>query len=118
MKLFSFNGRARRSEWWLSHIIYSIILVNAAYASHYNNISLWNISFPLAIIGFLSVVSFSVRRLHDLNLPSTIMAINFIPYLGFIILTIVLGFMPPTNINNKYGIDPRIKKDIFKSNKK
>ena len=116
-KLFSFEGRARRSEFFIHSIIDDLIIiafigiaVALAVAIGESAAALIVILVLLCVVvfvaGMISEIAVTVRRLHDLNRPGSHFWLSLIPfvnmYLGFILL-----FSRGTEGLNRYGDDPK-----------
>ena len=63
--------------------------------------------FSLLWLGFVLVVWFaimsSIRRLHDLGMTGWWLFLTWIPIIGSLILTVLLGFVRGDKEPNKYG---------------
>ena len=120
-----FNGRARRSEFFyfyltlyiISFIIFIIIIKNSDiyyddYEEEYHfeiddngEIFVW-ILIVIRIITFLPLLGLMVRRLHDIGRSGFYVLINFIPFVGEIIL-IFLWSIDSKRLQNEYGPSPK-----------
>ena len=107
----NFSGRARRQEYWmfyLFHIIFIFVLaflggmLSTESNSGFAFIPI-GIYFLATIVPYLSV---SVRRLHDTGKSGWNYLLTLIPYVGFIIM-IVLMAQNGDEGTNKYGLDPK-----------
>jgi uncharacterized membrane protein YhaH (DUF805 family) len=92
----NFNGRARRSEYWLGYLFVFLInlaiLILAAVTSRGEPWGIFDVVYliwNLAI--FIPVISASVRRLHDVGRMGTYLWMSFIPFVGPILLIIKLA---------------------------
>jgi len=100
-----FNGRARRTEYWifvLFNIIFSIAagVLDSLFGTH----GLFSGIYALAV--FIPSLAVSVRRLHDVNKSGWMILILLIPLIGiiwFLILTVTEG----TPGENQYGPNPK-----------
>ncbi len=115
---FSFNGRIRRMEYFLSGLICGIATwiglalgVGTFISGASNNSTIGSI-FGL-IIGFAAIIGaiwFSlaqgVKRLHDLNKSGWMFLICYIPLVGWIFALYIL-FADGTVGPNQYGPDPK-----------
>lgn len=111
VKSFSFDGRARRKEYWmftLFAVIISIVLgildgvfgtVSAA-----GNVGLLGTVFMLAIL--IQSLAVGARRLHDTGRSGWWLLIGLLPFVGAIIL-IVLMVLEGRQGENPYGPDPK-----------
>ncbi len=102
----NFSGRAIRSEYWfwtLFTIIGIAIAAGVDYAIFNAPEGLFYFVFALAI--FLPGLAVTVRRLHDLDRSGWWIFLNFIPLIGFIVLT-VWFCMRGTPGPNRFGPGP------------
>lgn len=115
---FQFYGRARRAEYWgyfLFWIISLVILLIAdgfASAIFFGTDSLGDLDyFPILTILFwlysiIPGMALTIRRLHDQDISGWLYLINFLPYIGGIILFILMFFDSRPN-PNKHGPSPK-----------
>lgn len=102
-KYAEFNGRARRTEYWmfvLFNLIISIILVMV------DNFlgTPFNFIYGLAII--IPGIAVGVRRLHDIGKSGWMLLIAIIPIIGAIWLIVLLATSGDYG-DNEYGSDPK-----------
>lgn len=118
-KYADFQGRARRSEYWLwvLFIVVVTVVLNilgggmgaavdptnpmGAYSSPVGIISLL---FSLATL--IPSIAVGVRRLHDTNRSGWWILIGLIPFLGWLVL-LVFYVLPGTVGPNQFGEDPK-----------
>jgi|TARA_B110000495_G_C22804134_1_gene469596 uncharacterized membrane protein YhaH (DUF805 family) len=100
---YNFNGRARRKEYWMFVLYYTIFQVLAIIldnilgsdfkvASGYYEVSMgygW-ICLLFWILLFLPYLSVGVRRLHDINKSGLFLLVSVIPIIGGIWIIILL----------------------------
>ncbi len=100
-----FNGRARRTEFWmfvLFNVIVTVILtVIDTMLGTYGALSG---IYGLAV--FIPSLAVSVRRLHDIGKSGWMILVALIPVIGFIWL-LVLYIMEGTPGENQYGANPK-----------
>lgn len=89
MKLFSFKGRAKRSEYILQTIVAPFVLaVMLVFTFSYEYTPILFV--PMSMILFLHEISITVRRLHDLGRPGSHFWFLMIPlvnmYFAFILV--------------------------------
>jgi uncharacterized membrane protein YhaH (DUF805 family) len=114
-----FNGRARRTEFWmftLFNAIASIILAvidNALGLSSFSSYG-GGFSYSLGLLGglyalavLLPSLGVAVRRLHDTNRSGWWVLISLIPFIGGIVL-LVFFVLEGTRGPNTYGQDPKM----------
>ena len=113
--LFSFHGRIRRSEWWLTRLIilgglafnwaFLVAVGSASTADDGGPLALF--LFPVLLAGFVAVlwidVAAGVKRLHDLDMTGWMYLLVLIPFIGGLFALIALGFMDGTAGPNDYG---------------
>jgi len=130
--LFSFEGRARRLEYWMYHLFLMIVIVlfvvfsglMAALVGGLEGESSADTSimpalgagiFGVMVIIVLSVVilwssiAIQVKRWHDIDQSGWWVLINFVPFFGSICTLVVNGFFPGTEGKNRFGEDPLVK---------
>jgi uncharacterized membrane protein YhaH (DUF805 family) len=116
-KYAEFNGRARRSEYWLFmlfiiivEIVYFALLgVTGGFSSNGPSgvsagmMGIFSL-FCLAI--FIPLLAVAVRRLHDTDRSGWWLLISLIPGIGGLVL-FIFYLLPGTNGPNKFGPDPK-----------
>ncbi|GKX28057.1 aminopeptidase [Vallitalea longa] len=116
---FNFKGRLNRLRYFLYGLPLSIIIGIAYYITMYNlyfsmrtsTYILIIIYFLVLIICFISGISLTIRRLHDLNLSGWFVLIELLSLIPFVkiipaIFGLYLLFAPGKNDGNYYGDDP------------
>jgi uncharacterized membrane protein YhaH (DUF805 family) len=114
-----FSGRSCRREYWLFGLLQFILLIFAAIALVFFGVSKDEIEtsengiFALVFISVIYLlvflvpnISVTVRRLHDQGHTGWLYLISFIPYIGGLIIFVMM-FLPGTSGPNQYGDDPR-----------
>jgi len=101
-----FKGRSSRKEFWMFMLFHSLIIL----ALVIDNLSLLkDVALTIGIIYglavFIPMLGACVRRLHDSGKSGWLVLIYFIPYLGMIIL-IVLLVLDSDSGKNQYGPAP------------
>lgn len=115
---FKFTGRARRAEYW-SFVLVTIILLTACIiADTYISEAFFGpeangnppfvpmLSTVLYIYSIVPGVSVTVRRLHDQGMSGLVFFVILIPYLGGLILFILM-FFDSHRDPNKHGSSPK-----------
>jgi uncharacterized membrane protein YhaH (DUF805 family) len=120
--LFSFNGRIRRSHYWLAGIgsgfaigVVAAIILTVTGAS---GAMMGRGGGPMASVGMLIYfalialavyigLALQVKRWHDRDKGWIWVLINLIPFIGGLWALIECGFMDGTQGPNKYGPSPK-----------
>ncbi|MBW8860333.1 MAG: DUF805 domain-containing protein [Caulobacter sp.] len=115
-KYADFQGRARRSEYWLFSLFCFIVGVvigilrvatggfEALESGRMDALGIVNLLFSLAVLVPSLAVGF--RRLHDTDRSAWWILIGLIPLIGWIVL-IVFYLLPGTTGPNRFGPDPK-----------
>ncbi len=115
-KYADFQGRARRSEYWLFSLFLFIVgLVigvlrvatgglEALESGRMDPLGIVNLLFSLAVL--IPSVAVGFRRLHDTNRSAWWILIGLIPVIGWITL-LVFYLLPGTTGPNRFGADPK-----------
>ena len=115
-KYADFQGRARRSEYWLFSLFCFIVGfvigilrlatggMEALESGRMDPMGIVNLLFSLAIL--IPSLAVSFRRLHDTDRSAWWILIALIPLLGWIAL-IVFYLLPGTPGPNRFGPDPK-----------
>lgn len=98
MEIFSFNGNAKRSEYWAVVIGSIVALTLTMFLLASESVLLLFVALGLSIAILWSVVATTVRRLRDAGLHPAWVIIVFIPYVSFI-ATIVFGCIKTSDAN-------------------
>jgi uncharacterized membrane protein YhaH (DUF805 family) len=100
-----FEGRARRMEYWVFHLIHFLIIWVLDFIETYKGwgILLTGIYWLLTILPLLAV---SVRRLHDIGRSGWWMFFGFIPILGPLVL-FIFACLDSEEASNRYGPNPK-----------
>lgn len=111
-----FNGRARRTEYWMFTLFHIIFLVIAMVLDNLLGITIGGIGYgPIYLIYalalFLPGLGVSVRRLHDIGKSGGMIFIALIPIIGSIWLLVLLA-SDSNDGDNEYGPNPK-EEDIF-----
>lgn len=107
-----FNGRARRTEYWmylLFNLIFAVIaavLDNILGLKFTPEIPYGYLYLLYALVTFLPGLAVSVRTLHDVDKSGWFLFISLIPIIGGIWL-LVLYATEGTQGRNQYGDDPK-----------
>ena len=116
-KYVVFSGRARRKEYWmymLFNTLVQIVLMGIMFATFTpsdemgrgGSLGLGGMLMGIYLLAnFLPSLAVTVRRLHDTNRSGWWTLITLIPYIGGIILLILLC-LKGTEGDNRFGEDP------------
>jgi uncharacterized membrane protein YhaH (DUF805 family) len=118
-KYATFAGRARRTEYWTFHLIYTLIIIAAAVLISIIGISAHDTEggrFAVVIISALVAIfalacllpslAVSIRRLHDTGRSGGWWFINFVPIIGPLVF-LVFMFLGSEPGENLYGPNPK-----------
>jgi uncharacterized membrane protein YhaH (DUF805 family) len=116
-----FSGRSRRKEYWMYALMQALVygfLILLIVAASYQ----WGNSNPLAddwrlpasiillVVVYLAMLvptlAVTVRRFHDQNLSGWFILLNFIPWVGGLVVFVFMC-LPGTVGSNTYGDDPK-----------
>jgi uncharacterized membrane protein YhaH (DUF805 family) len=106
-----FSGRSRRSEYWffilMNIVVYAVL--GGLWAMMRNN-ALGSIFMGILVLYglamFIPSLACQIRRFHDQDKSGWFALLNFIPYLGGLIV-LVFMFLEGTKGDNKFGPDPK-----------
>lgn len=114
-----FSGRSRRKEYWMFQLLIIVVLVllitvGIAIAAMTGaggepSAAFWLV---LGVAGLMwlgiiiPTIAVQVRRFHDQNHSGWMFLLNFIPYVGGLVV-IVFMCIEGTNGDNRYGPDPK-----------
>jgi len=106
-----FNGRARRTEYWMFFLFNMIFTIIAMVLDNVLGIAMGEIGYgPLygiyVLALFLPGLAVGVRRLHDVGKSGWMMLIALIPIIGAIWLFVLMVTDGNSN-KNQYGLNPK-----------
>ena len=105
-----FDGRARRKEYWGFGLVNAIILATLTLIERATdmapeiNLNALASIFNLAIL--IPTIAVSVRRLHDTNHSGWWLLVSFVPFIGVIVLFVLMVRDSDPGIN-QYGVNPK-----------
>jgi len=102
-KYFNFKDRASRSEYWYFQILVFPIALWSQFPSNTSSVLILQIILLFGVL--VPAFSSGVRRLHDRDKSGWWILINFIPFVGWIILLIMLA-EKGTEGPNRFGPYP------------
>ena len=117
-----FDGRSRRKEYWMFAlgillvylVLGMLVALGAGTSMHAGGAMAWS---PIAMLGvgliilvglaiIIPAIAVQVRRFHDQDKSGWFVLLNFIPYVGGIIV-LVFMCLEGTKGENRYGPDPK-----------
>jgi uncharacterized membrane protein YhaH (DUF805 family) len=102
-----FDGRARRTEYWmfvLFNVIFSIVFAIIDGVALKNGLPVLQLLYALAVL--IPSIAVGARRLHDQDKSGWLLLLAFIPMVGGLFL-LILFCRDGTSGENKYGQDPK-----------
>ncbi|MGB5103303.1 MAG: DUF805 domain-containing protein [Steroidobacteraceae bacterium] len=110
-KYATFEGRARRKEYWFFALFNAIAVMFLAFidgmaGTFSEEVGLGLLSGLYLFATVLPVIAVTVRRLHDTDRSGWWFLIGFIPVIGFIVV-LVFTLLDGTAGHNKYGPNPK-----------
>lgn len=106
-----FSGRSRRKEYWMFQLFYILVIAVLTGLSFAiggpNDPSI----LPLVLLGLfvlgtiVPAIALQVRRFHDQDKSGWFILLNFIPYIGGIVVFVFM-VLPGTRGSNRFGLDP------------
>ena len=114
-KYADFNGRARRKEYWMWTLYYTIVLLFAMFLDNVLGLNFelfgqdlgygW-LYLTVAITHLIPGLGIVIRRLHDVGKSGWFYLIILIPLIGFI-WVLVLFCTDGVKEDNKWGSNPK-----------
>ena len=101
-KLFSFDGRVRRTEYWVMVIAISIVNTIAAFMLRGNGL-LVALGVLIILLTIIPGLTTSVKRWHDRDKSGWWILIGLIPLIGGIWALVEQGFLRGTDGDNRFG---------------
>jgi uncharacterized membrane protein YhaH (DUF805 family) len=115
--LFSFNGRIRRTNYWLGAIgaglaygvVAGLCLTLGIMMNHGQGVGIIGMLLYLVVLFFAmwTGLALQTKRWHDRDKSWVWVFINFIPLVGALWTLIECGFLDGTPGPNKYGPSPK-----------
>ncbi len=90
-----FSGRSRRMEYWMFVLFVTLVFIGG--------IAFLGIFYLAILVPMLAV---QVRRFHDQDKSGWMVLLNFIPYVGGLVVFVFMC-MEGTRGPNQYGPDPK-----------
>lgn len=102
-KSFNFHGRANRAEYWWSALYQAIILLGGSlFVTVTESSFFYGIYLLIILISLVPSLSISIRRLHDTDKSGFFILLSLIPYIGSIIIIILMA-MRGDEEKNRFG---------------
>ena len=116
-----FQGRSRRMEYWMFQLLIVLVALVAVMLfvalaaiqgdSQTDGISAgMGILIGVCVLAYLAIIvpalAVTVRRFHDQDKSGWLILINFVPYVGGLIVMVFM-FLEGTRGPNQYGADPK-----------
>jgi uncharacterized membrane protein YhaH (DUF805 family) len=121
-KYAQFNGRARRSEYWLFMLFLAMTVMGFLFVFGFLSGIVSAFGAPdgpdlaagvVVILGglaslavFVPTLAVSVRRLHDVNMSGWWLLLRLVPFIGGLVLLLFL-VLPGVKGSNRFGRDPK-----------
>lgn len=107
-----FSGRSRRKEYWmfLLGVIIALVVLGLIEGALGMSGMIAGVYGPLTAVLALAVIvpgiAVQVRRFHDQDKSGWFVLLNFVPFVGWIIV-LVFMFLSGTSGSNRFGPDPK-----------
>jgi len=111
--LFGFQGRIQRLQWWLAQLgsLAIAVLIFLAFAywlgGRTTDSATTFLAGSVGIAGYVALawvqLAVAVKRLHDQGRSGWFYLINFVPFVGSLILLVMLGFRDSVRGDNRFG---------------
>jgi uncharacterized membrane protein YhaH (DUF805 family) len=110
-KYAEFNGRARRTEYWMFLLFHIIVAVAAMLVDNLLGLTFGEIPYGFIYMAYglatiIPGLAVTVRRLHDIGKSGWMILVSLIPIIGGIWL-LVLMVTDSQPGNNEYGPNPK-----------
>ena len=100
-----FEGRARRTEYWMFFLINAVIAIVLEIIGAIIHTNILYYIYGLAVL--IPSIAVGVRRLHDTGKSGWWILIGLIPIVGLIVLLVFFATAGQPG-NNQYGGDPKL----------
>ena len=117
--LFSFQGRIRRSHWWVTRLAVTAIalLLLFGWSAVQGALRAGNDPINLLLVALAALIVFglimwvdlalNVKRLHDLGWTGWLVLVSFVPLVGGLFSLICLGIVDGESGPNQFGPSPK-----------
>ena len=101
----TFDGRARRTEYWMFCLVNMVITVVLALVEGFiNDSGMISTLYSLAVL--IPCIALGVRRLHDTNRSGWWLLLAFVPLIGVLVLLFFM-IIDSTPGQNQFGENPK-----------
>lgn len=101
-----FQGRARRKEYWMFTLLVTLATVLAVILGGAESSVGGLLLLVIVLGGVIPGLAVTVRRLHDLGLSGWLVLVGLIPYIGSLVLFILM-LLDGKRGTNQYGPNPK-----------
>lgn len=101
----NFSGRSTRPEFWYFFLINFIFFLSTNILALFYGEIIELVELIYIVITFIPSLALTIRRLHDINKSGWWILISLVPFIGSIILLVILSRKGTTGPNN-FGQDP------------
>jgi len=109
-KYADFSGRARRQEYWMYVLFYTLFVFAAMAVDGVLMVSTGMVFTPITTLFSLAMIiptlAVAVRRMHDLGKSGAMILVTLIPIIGSIWFLVLLATEGQIG-ENQYGSDPK-----------
>lgn len=110
----NFSGRARRKEYWMWFLFFSIFIIIASFLDELLGIDFISTSSAsegvvwllVCLVHLIPGIAVTVRRLHDTGKSEWYLLISLVPTVGLVWLLYILCLNGDSG-DNKYGENPK-----------
>ncbi|MCA0328277.1 MAG: DUF805 domain-containing protein [Actinobacteria bacterium] len=101
---FATSGRSSRSEYWWFALLFNVLVLATVWWESGRGGSGW-ITLLVVLVLLIPSISLCVRRLHDAGYSGAWFFVQFLPFIGWAWLLILL-VQPSQRLRNQYGPGP------------
>lgn len=101
-----FDGRARRTEYWMFVLFYFVPMLFLSFAEPFLGTLSSILLFVIIVVHFIPGLAVAIRRLHDSGNSGWWLLIGLLPGIGFIVL-LIFYCMDSSPGMNQYGPNPK-----------
>ena len=102
---FTFDGRATRSDYWIRTFLPALgLYIVAGILDSILGMGIFMYVAMLAVL--VPSIAVAIKRFHDRDMSGWFVLLGLIPFVGGLILLVMVGFLPGTDGDNQYGPNP------------